>query len=125
MPAAQEREPRNCLWLRASIELDDLCRNLEAPLLLAPFEYDAENVFEWGEAKALDGRWEIDVSRKHDDGAPLPEEPYHVMLKGEHPGMEHIARTLARVAKAPVHWGTIKYLGGNEYSYHATSTAAV
>jgi hypothetical protein len=125
MASDQKAEIPNGLWFRTFLTLDSLCAQLEKQLGLRSFEFDAENVFEWGEAEALDGTWEINVSRKHKSGSPLPQEPYHVRLKGKHPPLALLARVLAQITTSPVHWGTIEYVGGNDYAYHPISTVAV
>ena len=40
---------------------------------LAAFDYDAENVYEWGQALTKDGHLEINISRRHGYVPPASE----------------------------------------------------
>jgi hypothetical protein len=113
------------LWFTAPLTLEALCSGLEQLLGCPPFEYDAEEVWQWAISTLREGAVEVNVSRKHRGGAPLVEEPFHVLLtfevgrtRAELPGvLEVLGPALALLARAPVHAGRMEHLGEDRYAY--------
>ncbi|HZH17925.1 MAG TPA: hypothetical protein VE057_26470 [Archangium sp.] len=124
---------REALWLTAPLTLEVLCEALQEALNVPPFEFDAENVYEWGISFVERGTVELNVSRKHRMGEPRMEEPFHILLlarevKGEQ-AREMIARlvrevgpVMATATGVPVHHGDLRYVRGDEYTYEVWRT---
>ncbi|MEW6211273.1 MAG: hypothetical protein AB1631_23105 [Acidobacteriota bacterium] len=110
------------LWLKSELDLHELCKLIQEQFNLNPFDLDAENLYEWGEAIAQDGSWTINISRKHDFSEPLPNEPYHVLFGGTPPALDNLAQQIATVTRCKVHLGKIKYIGGDDYEYFSTAS---
>src|SRR5689334_11122187 len=107
----------NRLWFISELNLVNLCQILEIELQLQEFEFDMENLYEWAEAEAQDNSWKINISRKHREGDPLPDEFYHILFAGQPPDLNIIAQQIATIIKVPVNLGSIIYLGGDDYDY--------
>lgn len=109
------------LWTTAPITLDQLCTVLSHTLGVGPFQHDCENVWEWGYAQVEGGHLEVNVTRKHEDGEPLPEEPIRVILlvsgKARPDWADGIRATwLPRIGQALANaTGTIAYSGHWRY----------
>ena len=52
--------------------LEDFGARLAAAMSLPAFEYDGENVYEWGQALTESGHVEVNISRKHGGFNPPP-----------------------------------------------------
>ena len=122
---------REYLWVTASIPLEILCDRLGSTLLLPSFNFDAENVWEWGLTKIEQGHLEVNISRKHKSGKPLLNEPIHVLLLVENTApvsydSEWVTRNLvpvygqaiANLTSQPTYHGKVDYLGDNDFSYY-------
>ena len=74
--------------------LEDFGAALAAGMRLPDFEYDSENVYEWGQTLAENGLVEVNISREHGwEDAP-----------GEDAPGESISVTLMVSKNAPVEW---------------------
>src|SRR5215472_17606043 len=105
------------LWFKTDLDLDKVCCLIQRELKLDDFDFDAENHYEWREARAQDGSWKINISRKHDCGVSLPEEVYHVYFGGYPGNVKEVAQQIATIIDREVHLGKIIYLGGDDYEY--------
>jgi len=52
--------------------LEDFGEKLAQAMDLAPFEYDAENVYEWGQTLTANNQIEVNITRKHGGFHPPP-----------------------------------------------------
>ena len=86
------RDGFKVLWTQA---LEDFGAALAATMGLSDFEYDSENVYEWGQTLAENGFVEVNISREHGwEDAP-----------GESIPGESISVILMVSKNAPVEWG--------------------
>ena len=75
--------------------LENFGTSLAAAMRLSDFEYDSENVYEWGQTLAENGSVEVNISREHGwEDAP-----------GESIPGESISVILMVSKNAPVEWG--------------------
>ena len=78
-------------WTRT---LEDFGAALASTMNLLAFEYDSENVYEWGQTLAENGLVEVNISREHGwEDAPGKDAPG-----------ENISVTLEVSKDAPVEW---------------------
>lgn len=110
------------IWFLSELELFKLCRLIQKEFNLQEFEFDAENLYEWGIATDQDGLWQINISRKHREGEPQPQEFYHLLFAGDVPALDKIAHGIARLIDREVYFGAINYLGGDDYQYCPSNT---
>lgn len=115
------------LWTTAQLELVQLCRLLCQRLGIGPFQHDYENVWEWGYGQVDGGQLEVNVTRKHEDGKPLFEEPIRVMLlvpahsrqdwvdRIQVTWLPRIGQVLADTTGAIAYSGRWRYLLGNDF----------
>ncbi len=89
--------------------------HLSEPLL------DYENVWRWFEASAPDGT-EFNVSRPHANGRERYEEPLHIRLTPLPADTDSFGQRMARILGAPVHFGLVEYVGGDDYRHTAHKT---
>lgn len=95
------------------------CEQLGRALELTRFYYDEENVWEWGQASFTTHDIKVNVSRAHEDGRPVLDDPIHIIVEGvdalSDVLIEEVGQTLADVAKALAHRCDRSYLGGEEW----------
>lgn len=121
---------REYLWVTAPMALETFCDQFSSELLLPAFNFDYENVWEWGLTKVEQGYLEVNISRKHKSSEPLLNEPMHILLLVEHTAPinydgEWVMRNLvpiygqaiANLTGQPTYHGKVEYLGGNNFSY--------
>jgi hypothetical protein len=114
-------------WIYTPLDLVAIAYGLAAAGVIEDFHCDSENVYDWCIA-APAGRADIELnlSRKHDDGATDPEEPlsFLVISRNDTCPPEGLVRELAARVNAAlqtmVYIGTIEYLGEDDYCYTAT-----
>src|ERR1043165_2748609 len=124
---------REYLWVTASSNLEDFCNQLGSNLSLPTFDFDAENVWEWGLTKIEQWHLEVNISRKHKSGEPLLNEPIHVLLLVENTApinydSDWVTRNLvpmygqaiANLTNQLAYFGKVEYLSGNDFSYHTS-----
>jgi len=122
---------REYLWVTAPIELETFCSRLSSESELPTFDFDAENVYEWGLTKIEKGCVEVNISRKHKNGESLFNEPIHVLLLVENTSpisydSEWVTRnlvpvygqTIANLTQQITYYGNVEYLGGDDFSYN-------
>jgi hypothetical protein len=122
---------REFLWVTVPMELDTFCDLLGSKLELPAFHFDAENVYEWGITKTEHGHVEVNISRKHNKGEPLFDEPICILLLVENAAppiydSEWITKNLvpvygqivANLTGKRAYYGNIEYLGDENFSYH-------
>ena len=122
---------RKCLWVTAPSELDVFCNQLSIEMGLPTFKFDAENVYEWGIIKLEQGYVELNISRKHNRGEPLQNEPVHILFLVEHTApinydaqwvsdnlIPDYGQAIANLTSQPTYFGDINYIESNDYSYH-------
>lgn len=61
-----------CPEIEWAHSLEDFGTQLALALNLSAFEYDSENVYEWGQALTGDSYIEVNISRKHGAFQPPP-----------------------------------------------------
>lgn len=128
---------RQHLWVTVSSDLEIFCNQLGRELKLPPFEFDAENVFEWGIIKIENGFIEVNISRKHKRGETLLNEPIHILLFVENSApisydddwviqnlVPVYGQAIANLTNQPTYYGKVEYLGDNDFSYHSSHTFA-
>ena len=126
---------RVSLWVVTPIELDVFCNQLADQLRLPSFNFDAENVYEWGLTKIEQGWVEINISRKHNPGDPDFEEPFHILFLVENTApakydnswvVDNLVRiygqAIANLTSKPAYYGDIKYVGSEAYTYRPATT---
>jgi hypothetical protein len=126
---------REYLWVITPLDLEMFCNQLRDELQLPAFNFDWENVWQWGLTKIENGCVEINISRKHNHGKPLVEEPIMVLLLVENTAptnynkswlMKNLVLTygqiIANLAKQPVSYGTVEYLAGENFIYKPSQT---
>jgi len=126
---------RQHLWVTVPSDLGTFCNQLSHELNLPPFEHDAENIFEWGITKIEKGCIEVNISRKHKRGEPLLDEPMHILFLVENTApvsydedwiklnlIPVYGQAIANLTNQTAYHGEIKYLGGNDFSYHSSDT---
>jgi hypothetical protein len=124
---------RESLWLTAPLTLEELCEVMREALKVPPFEFDGENVWEWGISALERATVELNVSRKHRMGKPLLQEPFHVRLISREVtrGQERevlarlaleVGRVTATAVGVPVHHGNLCYIRADNYAYEVWRT---
>ncbi len=126
---------REYLWVTAPIELEIFCNQLGNDLQLPAFRFDCENVYEWGLTKIEHGYLEINISRKHNKGTPLFNEPICVLFLVENIApisydkawvmrnfIQVYGQAIANLVKQTVYYGTVEYLGNEDFSYQPSQT---
>ncbi len=124
---------REKLWVTAPIELETFCNQLSSELELPAFNFDAENIYEWGITKIEHGHLEVNISRKHHHGEILFNEPIHILLLVENTAplsydSEWVRKNLvpvygqaiANLTGQNTYHGNIEYLGNDDFSYQPT-----
>lgn len=123
------------LWVTVPSELHVFCNQLSTELKLPTFKFDAENVYEWGITKIEQGYVELNISRKHNRGEPLPNEPVHILFLVEHTApisydsqwvvdnlIPDYGQAIANLTSQSTYFGDIKYIESNDFSYHPLHT---
>jgi hypothetical protein len=118
------------LWVTVPITLEAFCNQLGNDLQLPAFDFDYENVWEWGLTKIEQWHLEVNISRKHQGGGPLLNEPIHILLLVENTApisydSEWVKRNLvpvygqavANLTNQPTYYGKVEYLRSNDFSY--------
>ena len=122
---------RESLWVTVPITLEAFCNQLVDVLQLPTFNFDCENLWEWGLTKIERGYLEVNIARKHNKGEPLLKEPFHILLLVENTApasydSEWVIRNLvpvygqaiANLTSQPTYHGKVDYLGDNDFSYY-------
>lgn len=117
------------------LTLETFCNQLRTSLQLPAFEFDSENVWEWGLTKIENGFVEVNISRKHNGGEPLFEEPLTILLLVEDNALAKYDRdwvishlvpefgqVIANLTKQATYYGTVEYLGGDEFIFNPSRT---
>lgn len=110
-------------WFSSGLSLEDIGNQLIVAGLVVEFYYDAENVYEWIIAKTLDNKIDLNISRKHNDGSNVSNEPITIIVEyaETEPSdsyVERIAGIVARALQTEVSLGTVEYLGGDNFRYN-------
>jgi len=79
LPPENVRLLRGCQEIEWSHSLEDFGTQLASALDLPPFEYDGENVYEWGQTLTGNDYVEVNITRKH-GGFDPPPGPISVIL---------------------------------------------
>ncbi len=121
---------RESLWVTAPLTLETFCNQLRTLLQLPAFEFDGENVWEWGLTKIENGFIEVNISRKLNWGKLLFEEPLIILLLVEDNApakydrdwmISHLVpefgQDIANLTKQVTYYGTVEYLGEVELVY--------
>jgi hypothetical protein len=117
---------KRALWLTAPLTLEALCDELSNIVQLPSFDFDFENLYEWGIAYEDTHHVELNVSRKHAGGEPRCNDPFHILLisRAEEEPFDELVRLsymyaerIASQIGVPVYAGEIRYLGGDDYAY--------
>jgi hypothetical protein len=121
---------REYLWVTTSLTLEEFGDQLSNALQWSEFDFDYENVWEWGITKIEDNYIKVNISRKHHRGEPLLEEPLTVLFLVRNDGLPKynknwiranlfpkFGQTIANLTKQAVYFGTAKHLGGDDFAY--------
>ena len=72
LPRENVRLLRGCQEIEWPHSLEEFGTQLASAMNLPPFEYDGENVYEWGQTLTENNHIEVNISRKHGDDDPPP-----------------------------------------------------
>ena len=109
---------KKSFWFHSEKSLRDLGNVIEAGLNTDPFEHDAENVWEWIEAKSKDGRYRYNVTRRHKDFSyPVRITTYSRSGYLDTEELNQLGLRLAEALKTDVMLGLVEYIDGNEYKF--------
>lgn len=141
-PAAQQQSPKvelrmpdpRCpisFWIRTDAPLAEIGEKLQKVKVIASFEVDYENVYEWIKAKPIGYDVELNISRLHHDFALPKDEPLRFMLIAVSNSTtqsqlilwtHHIATGVSKALGIAVAIGEVKHLGDDVYQYIASKT---
>ena len=113
------QEPRRIdFWLQSERPLTEIAERIRAALDTEPFEYDAENVWEWAEASTRDGLSDFNISRKRRN-AEFPVRIWVITRADSTVGAlrADLGPRLRKALGTDVKTGSVEYLRGNEYEF--------
>ncbi len=126
---------REYLWVVTQLDLEIFCNQFRIILRLPAFDFDWENVWQWGLTKIENGYVEINISRKHKHGEPLIEEPIMVLLLVDSTApvnydkewlMENLilvyGQTIANLTMQSAYYGVVEYVSGEDFVYKPSRT---
>ena|SRR5579871_6649610 len=106
----------NRFWFFSLLTLEEIGERLGREFQFSDARFDCENVYEWFEVTAPDGL-SLNVSRKHADEEPEPDEPFVIIASG-YRHVDDFGVRLAACLRTIVYYGEVTYLGGDDFRYN-------
>jgi hypothetical protein len=117
------------LWAPIPVPIDQVATEVSKKFMLPPFDIDAENIWEWAEVRMPSLHVWLNLTRRHDKGAPRLKDRMMIRFFADEPPAEELvpritnfvdelATFIANEWKTPVVRGRIEYVRGEEYRYH-------
>ena len=105
-------------WFHSNQKLMELSKLIEIAFETKPFSLGAENVWEWMEAESQDGLFQFNITRKHKDYSyPIQINVIYKEGKSLTEIREYLGRKFTNALKKNIKFGSVEYLGGNDFEF--------
>lgn len=103
-------------WFFSLLTLKEVGERLGREFQFSDAKLDCENVYEWFEVTAPNNL-RLNVSRKHPDEEPEPDEPFVIMASG-YRRVDELGGRLAACLRTTIYYGEVTYLGDDDFRYN-------